>query len=641
MGSDRVRVWGGDDRPWFPWQIKVLECMADEIALLGGKGSGKSEIMRAWLVSGNPDQSDFDENGAEIPWNRSYMFHPEYRGLILRKNEGDLADFIKRAAVMWEPYGIQYTNGRFEHPCGATIDCGHMRDDTAWMKYIGIEYQRIAIDEAGLIKEYALFDELRSCMRSPYKELRIQVLLASNAGGPGTSWLIERYMKARDENKQIIPHGNIITEDYKHLHTGKPHKRTRIWIFSTAMDNPLYRDGEYIIQLQSMEDPKKRAAYLDGQWDALYGSYFGDLFRPEGPRKSNDEPENANHVIPANSVKLQLWWHRSIGMDWGYAHEAAILWGCQDPSGRVHVYRELAASQASAEKLGYELALMTREELEKSPSHSMVLHLSHDAFKNDGKGDKSIAEIIGLGIGRVLGPSSVHIPDIIAKNLQAAFDREPYNFRTKEEQEQAISAIKKQRRTGITIRIAEKTSVIGWQHCRELLRWETIGEHNAKYDPKLANQLLQQDPQAFDEYCKLFRNVRPESLPRLQIWDNCKRLIEGIPKAQHKDGEEAMAKEHFKGRDSVDAWFYLLLGMRDEAPPEPFEEFRGRSLETLIATQPDITTNDLVRVNMALEAEWKEKIDRKCSPYTPMRGARYSRMFRQGQIKPQRFNGRI
>lgn len=633
--GDRVDIaWGGVARPWFAWQTRMLSSTCDEIGLLGGKSGGKSTVMRAWLVSGNPTKPDFDDQGAPILVNQSYINHPDYLGLILRKNEDDLTDFISRASRMWASLGAEYVRGHFRFPSGARIDAGHLKDSTSWQKYIGIEYTRIAIDEAGLIPEFNLFEELRSCMRTAYPdEMRCQVVLASNAGGPGTAWLIERFMKARDENNLIIPHDNIITETYTHPFSCKEEKRTRIWMFSTIEDNPIMRDSPYAVTLISLTDPKKRKAYFEGQWDALYGSYFGDLFRPDGPVTSNNEPATANHVVPADTVKLLPWWHRSVGMDWGYAHESAIMWACKNPNGQIYLYRELVAPHTSPERLGFEIAMASRDELEKLTSHSMVLHLSHDAFNNRA-GDKSIAELVGMGISRVLGPNSVHLPDIMIKRIREAYEADAYRYEDITARDKAIEGIRLQRKLGITIRIAEKTGIIGWQHVRETLRFMPIGERNAVFDHQIFMRLLREEPTKAEEYARLYRDLKPEILPVLQILkERCPRIIDAIPRAQHQEGEEAMDKAHFMGRDSVDALLYLIMGMRDEMPDEPFEEFRAQRLEAIVRQEPGVSVDDLVRINQGLEQKWKDK-NKQPAPYTPPRHARLSRLIAQGKWKP-------
>lgn len=610
-------TWGGPDKPWNAPQLKILTSTADEILAAGGKGGGKSEAARAFLIGGNPDKSSYFEDGTEIPWNISYSRHPHYHGLVLRKNQEDLDEFIAKAAEMYKPHGGMYISGQFRFPSGAVIDLGHMRDKNSWQKYLGIEYQRIVIDEAALIPDFASYEQLRTCLRTTHTELRCQMLLTSNANGPGVGWITERFMNAHDINGNKYSPGELIEEWYEDPDTGEKFKQTRIWIFSTYKDNPHVMKTQYGRQLATITDEKMRRAYLDGDWYALFGSFFGDLFRPVGPRQGEDT--NANHVVKPESIIMQPFWHRSIAMDWGYAHESAIYWGCQEPNnGRLVVYRELVADQTSPERLGYEIALASRDELEQSTSKSMILHLSHDAFSTRA-GARTIAELVYAGMVRVLGRNAVHVPDILINNLMESYEKDAYSEVDIRRREQAIEAIKTQKRIGITIRKADKTSVIGWQHCRELMRWKSVGINNTTFDADKWQMLVKSDLRAAAEYAKIFRNRPTEILPKLQILDTCPRLIAAIPAVQHEDGTENVDKKHFKGRDSVDSFCYLVMGVRDEDPKIPKEYYMQDEMSKILAQSPDLDFNSRVHVARALEEEWGQK-NKPRAPFTPIMG---------------------
>jgi len=622
---------------WSPFQVRVLNCMCEEIGLFGGKASGKSTVMRGFLIRGNPDRNNKDEKGnVLLNADTSYIYHPEYRGLILRKNEKDLDDFIQRAARLYKTVGGEFSYGSFRFPSGAVIDCGHMKDKTSWQKYIGIEYQRIAIDEAGLIPEYDSYEELKSCMRTPYPDvLRRQIILASNAGGPGTGWIMDRFMLVKDKNGDPIPHDTKIRETYKRA-DGELEYRTRIWMFSTLEDNPVYKNSSYAIDLLSLQDPKKRAAYLEGKWDALWGSYFGDVFRPNGPHTG--EPANADHVVHKDRetlrypVEIKHWWPRHIGFDWGYSHESAILWGARSPDGRIYVYREMVQSQLSAYRAGYEIAIASRSELEQLPSKSMTIWMGQDAFGQRG-GDRSYAELVAMGIASVLGQDAVHLPDFIEKRIREAYEMHVSNPLALNQRDEAIQHLWTQRRIGITIRKAEKASTIGWQHMREMMRWESTGAINANFDRELYFKILREDGEVkANEYARVYRDIRPEVLPKLQIFDCCQRVISSVPKLQHKEGEEAVDDKHFVGRDCIDSLLYLNLGIRDSKSDEPYEEFRDKHITEIKLVNPNMDLNDLIWVNRRLEEQWQSK-NKPIAPYTPPRHARIQRMLAQGKIK--------
>lgn len=625
--KDQIKTtWGFGAFAWSPFQRKVLLADAEEIALLGGKGGGKSSVMRAWLIKGNPAEPERNPDGTPNLVNISYMFHPSYRALILRKNEDDLNDFIARAIEMYRPYNIQYVNGQFRHPCGATIDCGHMKDRTSWQKYIGIEYVRIAIDEAPLIPDYESYDQLRSCLRTVFPELRTQVLLAGNAGGPGTGWLSERFMNHKDAEGRVIPHGEPILEDFIHPVTQQKHTRKRIWIFSTYKDNPTVAKTDYIITLMSLTDKRQRAAYIDGDWGAFIGSYFGDVFRKEN---RPGEPGHACHVVVTKPVqpRLEAWFPRALGMDWGFKHEASCLWLAQHGvTGQNHVYREIVASQASAERLGFEIAKASMQELNAHPSHAFPLYLSHDAFQQRDE-RQTLAELLARGIARVLGPNAVHTPDLVIKQMQERMSvRENPSPQELQAQQAAFDEIRRQRNAGITIRVAPKANAVGWQYLREMMRWEHIQVDRPEFSQEVYLDLLMQSESRAQEYLQYCQGFNEETLPKLLIWDSCPRLIDAIPKAQYDEkGTEGLDKAHFKGRDSLDSLYYLMVSHREHEAPEPYEAFRDKALNAALAANPNLTTQDKIWINRGLEEDWNHA-DRDPISYTHQRGGRQRRM---------------
>lgn len=626
---DRLRGRLGKGAPiretWKPnpgMQEEVLRRTEHEILVGGGRYGGKSEVARAFLVKGNPDLPNYGEDGNPIWVNMSYVYHPHYRGLMVRRNQQDLDDFIQKAIRMYAPYGGEFVSGQFRFPSGAIIDTGHLKDKEAWMKHIGVEHHRIVLEEAGIIPDISIYEELKATCRSPYPEIRQQILLTANPGGPGTGWLLDRFIEAKGADGKIVPPLTTIRERYEDPFTRRPVESTRVFVFSNLADNPhAVNDRTYIASLASISDPNKRRAYLIGDWTSMSGTFFS-IFRPRGP--ASGEPANANHVIPAGSAQPMPWWHTSIGCDWGFGHEAAVYWLKHDPrTKQVHIYRELVTSATLPSQLGYEIALRSRQELMDSPSHSVVLHLSHDAF-DQRTGEKSIAELIASGIARVLGPNSVHLPDLEVRRLKEAVEIDPSGYPSDEAREKFWQALRVQRRAGITLRIAPKDRVMGWQCLLEFMRWEPLGELRGDFDPAVAMNILREEgADKWLQYVRIYQERKPEILPRLQIWDCCKRLIEAIPKCMRDEKRpEDVSKSHFLGLDSCDSVRYLLAGFRDESPPEPFEEFRERKLEEVVRSSVlPATTSDLCRINQSLEAEWKGK-NRKGAFMIPRRRAR-------------------
>jgi hypothetical protein len=605
---------------WTPFQQQVLLRDEFEIGLFGGKFGGKTHAAQGFLLKGNPDIENVDENGQSLlDVNLSYVYHPNYRATILRRNQNDLDDFLRKFEAMAQPLGGKYTRGLFEFPSCAVIACGHLADKDAWMKYIGVENVRFVVEEAALIPDFDLYDQIRSCCRSVWPEMRPQILLTSNAGGPGTGWINDRFVNAKDKDGNKIPPGTTIHEIVEHEEIRVD--KTRIYLKSTYRDNPhALNDPGYIGTLATIRDDKTRLAYLEGDWDTLSGVYFS-IFREKGPLLG--EPSHANHIIPADPSRLDYYWHRFGAIDVGSAHETSILWGCQDPATKqTHIYRELVADHTSYIQLGFELASRSMLELERLPSHSMTFWISHDALHNKtGTDGKSIAELFMDGIARKLGPQAVHFPEFTVKQFRELASGQ-YLHTGEDDKKWAdmLAKLKSHRAAGITLRVAPNDRVIGWQYCLESLRFTPVGELLPPFSDELAGRLYQQDPLRHEEYMRLYRNQFVEVLPRIQFWQaspdlgplwGCPRLIQAIPLARHAEGPgknpEDIDKTHFKGMDSLDSWRYLMMGQQETVVEEPFESYRNRQVAAFRVANPHADANDLVWINRGLEAQWEEE----------------------------------
>lgn len=607
-----------------PFQRSVLLRKEKEIALLGGKHSGKSWAARAFLLKGNPDLPNWDADRNPLLVNQSYIYHNGYRATILRRNQIDLDDFVRRFHQLVRPYGGVYKNAQFVFPgiSDAVISVGHLADKDAWQKYIGVENIRFVIEEAALLPDIDLYEQILTCCRSVYTELRPQVLITSNAGGPGTGFLIERFYEAKDPSGTIIPPGQTIYETHPDPYDPtQTVTTTRVFMFSTMQDNPhAVKDPTYKATMAALTDEKIRKAYIYGDWRVFTGTYF-EIFRPRGPNLAEGEPVWANHVIPTHSAAtsaptstrspapaLQSWWPRLGALDVGYAHETAVGWACRLPNSQHHIYREFVTSQSSFVQIGYELAKRTVDELNLLPSHSIPFYCSPDAFSHRmGKDAKSIIELVAIGIAKVIGPDAVHLPDLRIRQLKEAAIQDQVELSA-----EVIREIRSRRHLGITLHAANDDRVIGWQYCREALRWTTVGMDIPPYDPELAQALLLHNPDQYEVYTRIYQSYRPEVLPKLQIWDCCPRLIQAIPKARHYaidspgKSPEDVDKTHFTGMDSLDMWRYLEMGLEESFAEEPYESFRDRRMDQISMHHPEdgLTTRDRVMAHMAIEHQW-------------------------------------
>jgi hypothetical protein len=109
-------------------QLEVLIRTEDEILFGGARGGGKTHGGMLWLIKGNPDLPQDD------PVNISYLNHPRYRALVLRRQLDDLKDWIDRAQQFFcadagSPLGAKYQiqNKTFIFPSGAKIICANLK----------------------------------------------------------------------------------------------------------------------------------------------------------------------------------------------------------------------------------------------------------------------------------------------------------------------------------------------------------------------------------------------------------------------------------------------------------------------------------------------------------------------------------
>lgn len=561
-------LWRPHDGP----QTEALLREEDEVLYGGAKGGGKTACGIAWLIRGN-HHMPID------PADHSYINHAHYRALVLRKNMVDLGDWIDKARRIYEPLGATFRERPlplFEFRSGAKIVLGHLDDSDTYTKYAGQEFQRFLLEEATLVPDLKSYLMVRSCIRSVHRELHSQTFLTANPGGPGHAWVRDRFIKAKDATGNAIPEGTVITD--------KDTGETRIFIPAKLRDNPaLMADPGYARKLMALPEAERRA-FLDGDWDALSGVYFTE-FRPNGPLTG--EPPEASHVIPP--TPLQPWLHRMAAMDWGYAHDGACYWGCENLDRRFHIYREMVAKTRSAEQWGVEIALASLEDLKGIEGGVMSLYLSPDAWdkRND---QRTIADQIAAGIKHVLGQDSVL--------LQAGDDDGDGGWLQKMEERRAF---------GISIRKAPNQRVAGAQYIRSQLRWWKLSKVETQtFDTDLFVKLLRADSKrAMDYRDAIERQQQAEILPGLLIHSCCQRLIDTLQGMLYDPkNTEDVAK--IDGDDSYDAFRYLVFARSKARAREPLSIMMQRRMESIAAGQgvQELDGNTKVWVARKAEADY-------------------------------------
>lgn len=273
-------------------QTLALQCNQFEVLYGGARGGGKTDAGLAWLLR--------------------HIDNPNYRALIIRRNADDLSDWVDRARQMYKDTGatFAYRPAIITFPSGAVFKTGHLKDENAYGKYLGHEYQRMLIEELTQIPSEEMYLKLISSCRTT-TNIRPQVFSTTNPGGPGHNWVKERFV-------DVCPPGTTYADS-----NGK----TRIFIPAKVEDNPtlMTKNPEYINFLDGLPDQLRRA-WRDGDWDIIAGQVF-------------TEWKYDTHVIKPFEIPKE--WPVWIAMDWGVNDPTAVGWYTQGYDGHTYLFKEL------------------------------------------------------------------------------------------------------------------------------------------------------------------------------------------------------------------------------------------------------------------------------------------------------------
>jgi hypothetical protein len=321
-----------------------------EIMYGGQRGGGKTDAGMVW--SGHRRWKDSSGN-----WQAVFQ-HPKYRALVIRKNADDLSDWIERFRFMYQGTGckIGYQPAIIRFPSGALIRTGHLKDDQAYTKYQGHEYQSILIEELTQIPTEKRYIQLISSCRSTTPEIRPQVFTTTNPGGHGHAWVKERFVSPAEPMTVFSVEGN-----------------NRIFIPAGIEDNPtlVEHDPGYVQRLEEIKhvDYELYKAWRLGSWDVFAGQAFREF-------------DYAKHVIDGIHNKMEYSLdvcEKIITFDWGYRDKAAAHWLALTPENRygvrhVYVYREIIRTETDPD----EWAAIIKKFTDIEPVKYMVL--PHDCF---------------------------------------------------------------------------------------------------------------------------------------------------------------------------------------------------------------------------------------------------------------------
>ena len=315
-------------------QELVLTCPCDTIFMSSSRASGKTEVSLIKFC---------------LPIGKGYGSY--YRGVYLDAHYKDLSDVIARSKRLFPM--IYGKKARFYSSKGdekwvwdtgeeLLFRQGETEDD--YNSFHGQEYAVILYNELSKNPSPDFFDKMRTTNRTSFNPLehpyyidkayydryhiekrvpadfpnakkmflpplRPKIIITTNPSGAGKQWVKERFVDP-------APAGKIVRTELEAFNPRTQQKekmvKTQVHIFSSYKENT-HLSPEYVLELENIQDPELRKAWLYGDWNASYGDgMFNDIFR------------KTHHVVPRFAIPNT--WNLYCCFDWGWSKPFATLW---------------------------------------------------------------------------------------------------------------------------------------------------------------------------------------------------------------------------------------------------------------------------------------------------------------------------
>jgi hypothetical protein len=275
-------VWAPQPGP----QAVLCKCPAPEIFFGGSRGGGKTDgVLGRWAAK-------------EAQWG------PNFNAMMFRRTTVSSTDAIDRSKEIYRPLGGVFNESKltWRLPHGGRAGFGYLDSIDDAGEYQGRNLTDAWIEEAGQYPSpepiFRLFGALRSSAGVP-----VQIILTGNPGGPGQTWIRERY--------EMVPFPRWTRILVKDLPNGTTHQVAVIP--SRLLDNQILmqRDPGYASRLTMVGNPALVRAWLEGDWNAIEGAFFAEW-------------DEGRHVIAPFAVPEH--WLRFRSMDWGSASPFSVGW---------------------------------------------------------------------------------------------------------------------------------------------------------------------------------------------------------------------------------------------------------------------------------------------------------------------------
>ena len=321
-------------RPLAGSQTLALSCPCHVIVYHGTRGPGKTD---AQLIR-------FRRNVGQ-----GYGRH--WRGIIFDREYKNLDDLVSKS-MRWFPeikemgetkgdarFLSSKSDYRWVWPTGEELLFRAVKKDTDYWGYHGQEFPFIGWNELTKFPTDVLFDAMMSCNRSSFRpqdhpqyrevngqtieyflpEMPLEVFATCNPHGVGHTWVKDRFIS-------VAPMGQVIRRKINVFNPRTQRRedieKTQVHLFGSYKEN-IYLAPEYVAELESIKDPNKRKAWLQGDWDIAAGGMFGD------------EWSTPDHVV--TPFEIPLTWRIDRAFDWGSSKPFSVGWWAESDGSDVRM----------------------------------------------------------------------------------------------------------------------------------------------------------------------------------------------------------------------------------------------------------------------------------------------------------------
>jgi hypothetical protein len=244
------------------------------------------------------------------------------------------------------PHRYRPSAGTLDFGNGSRVLLGGFRDEGDVDKYLGLEYDVIAVEEATTLTVTKL-RMIGTCNRTSKPGWRPRRYYSTNPGGISHGHFKQTF---------ILPYRN-------------EHETATRFIPATARDNPAV-NPDYLRILEGLVG-WQRQAWLEGSWDIAAGQFFINW-------------RDDVHVVEP-FAEIPRHWRVWLGFDYGFTHYTSVHLLAQDGDGNVYVCAEHAErGRLPARHAKSILDMLAAKGVE--PYRVEVILAGHDVFNRDRDG---------------------------------------------------------------------------------------------------------------------------------------------------------------------------------------------------------------------------------------------------------------